>query len=348
MNYKDFYKQIQESSLSNLYLFAGSETYIAHSMLEKAIESLLSEEERAFNLVRLKSDQLAFSEFLNAIETLPFFGSNKVISVNCPAIFSSALWSDANLKEFKHRLDQEKLNGCHVFFLCDRVDGRNKFYKAFKSLGRIVECEKISHGELITWVQQKFASRHVKIDQKALKAFATHCGYLNPDLEIDLYHLESDINALSMEFKGGKIDEAVILQRFDNADESNVFKAIDAMFDGSGDALEKVDLLIKRGEPALKLLYMIHRHIRQLLGVKVCLVQKKSQLEIEQELGLKSFVAKKSIAQSGAFSLGALYELLHIANEMDFSFKNTALIADENAMLYLLIFQIKEKRASRV
>lgn len=347
MNYKEFYQQVQGDSLKPLYLFTGKENYIANSMVQRAVESLLNEEQREFNLIELKGEQLEFSDFLNAIDTLPFFGGKKVVVVDCAAIFNSGMWSDSNLKEFKAKFDKKKsvnAQACDqiVLFLSETTDGRNKFFKAFKSLGEIVECDKLTQEELTTWISQKFNSFGVKISQKAIKSLAMHSGYLNEELKIDLYHLESDIKSLSMEFKDGKIEESTILDRYDNAKQSNVFKAIDAVFEHSSSALDEIDLLIKRGEPSLKLLFMIHRHIRQLLAVKLYLSNQKTQMQIEQDLGLKSFVAKKAISQASHYSLEDLRAFLEMAAEIDFAYKNLSFSGDEFQMIYLLLFKIGE------
>lgn len=344
MNYKDFYKEINNKTLGSLYLFTGREMFIANSMLEQAIASVLDEGQREFNFVELKEDKLEFSEFYNALNTLPLFCDKKILVIRCEAIFNSALWSDADLKRLKSFFEKNAISDTIVFFISEKVDARNKFYKAIRSLGKIVQYDKINESELVAWISKQFALFRVKIEQKVIKAFAVHCGYLNSDFDIDLYHLQSDIKALAMEFQGSSISERVILSRYDNSQEANLFKAIDSIFEQSKDCYEKWNLLIDRGEPALKLLFMLHRHLRQLLGVKLSISLGKTQRQIEEEMNLKNFVAKKYISQSKRFELPRLYELLENAAKIDFAFKNLGVGAGEDVrMLQTLVYQIAGK-----
>lgn len=340
MNYRDFYQEISDKRLSALYLFTGAEMFIANSMLEQAIASVLEEESREFNLMELKGDKLEFGEFYNALNTLPLFSDKKIVVVRCEAIFSSSLWSDADLKKIKDFFEKN-VTDTLVFFFAESPDGRNKFFKALKSLGKIVQYDKIAESELVSWIVKQFGLCDAKIEQKAIKAFAKHCGYLNPDFNINLYQLQSDIKALAMEFQGNAINEKVILARYDNSQEANLFKALDAIFGGEKDGYKRWNLLIKRGEPALKLLFMLHRHIRQLLGVKLALELGKTQLQIEKEMNLKGFILKKYMMQAKRFRLEELYALLEDAAEIDYAFKNSALSEGEDIrMLSTLIYQI--------
>lgn len=344
MNYKDFYQEINNKSPGSLYLFTGREMFIANSMLEHAINCVLDKGAREFNLVELKGDKLEFGEFYHALNTLPLFSDKKIVVVHCEAIFNSALWSDADLKRLKSFFDKDAISDTMVFFMSEKVDARNKFYKAIKNLGKIVQYDKIDESELVAWIAKQFALCRVKIEQKAIKSFAKHCGYLNPDFDIDLYHLQSDIKALAMEFQGSCINEKLILSRYDNSQETNLFKAIDSLFEQSQDAYKRWNLLIDRGEPTLKLLFMLHRHLRQLLGVKLALSLGKTQRQIEEEMNLKNFVAKKYISQAKKFEFQRLYELLENATRIDFAFKNSAMASGEDVrMLQTLVYQISER-----
>lgn len=345
MNYKDFYQEINNKSLTTLYLFTGREMYIANSMLKLAINSVLKEEEREFNLIELKSEELEFSQFYNALNTLPLFSEKRIMVIQCNAIFNSALWNDGDLKCLKFFFEKNVQSDTLVFFISESVDERNKFFKAIKNLGKIVEYDKITEDELSEWINKQFKLSETKIEPKAIKAFARHCGYLNPDFDLDLYRLDSEIRALSMEFRGSSISEKIILSRYDNSQKANLFKALDAIFEKSENAYREWNLLIERGEPSLKMLFILHKHIRQLLAVKLALSFGKTQLQIEKEMNLKAFVAKKYISQSKHFSLHQLYEFLEIAIKIDFNLKNSAMTTQEDIrMIFTLICRITEKK----
>lgn len=324
MSYKEFYQAVSENALKSLYVFYGPEILLIDRMLEQAREKCLSPLTVDFNYVVVESDGIAFENAFGMVEMLPVMDIRRIVVFKNPLFIQKESWDEASLKTF---LQFHGASDCATTTILwvPTIDKRKKIFKEIAKIGEVIAFDALEEADLNKWLRQE-----VKKGGKVLSAgVASHLiersGYYHQDTEVDLYCMLGWLQTLLHQTPDMEIQKKDIDRILKFSVEANVFKLVDAVFEGQKKtAHQQVQALVASGEAELKLLFMLQRHIRQLLKVKQLHMEGFSQATISEMLSLKSFVVKKSLGHCNRLSVAQLREMLFLTERTDGYMKSSA------------------------
>ncbi len=338
MSYKDFYNDIKSNQLSSLYLLYGSEKLMIDRMLEQLINSALEPSMCSFNYIAKSAEDLSFAEAMSAVERLPLMDARIIVVISDADLLMSSQWTDDERKNF---IDYHKDNSTLTTVLvAAHVDKRKQFYKQIKKVGKVIEFDRLDERTLAKWIAQEAKRMGKSIQMNTARRLVDKLGYTNKDAKIDLYGVASTLQRICDLTKSDSIEAENLDEVVDNSLEANIFKMIDALFEGHAkQAFQQFRRLLANGEVAIKINFMIHRHLRQLQKIKYLAEQNYSAKSIESALGLKSFVVRKALGQLKHFSADELKQLLEVAIACDLQQKSSldSNVAVENLMAAILL-----------
>lgn len=324
MSYKEFYQAVSENTLKPLYVFYGPEILLIDRMLEQAREKCLSSLTVEFNYAIVESDNITFEQSFGMVEMLPVMDNRRIVVFKNPLFIQKELWDESSLKSF---LQFHSVADCTTTTILwvPTIDKRKKIFKEISKIGDVISFDALDEGDLNKWLRQE-----VKKGGKILSAaVATHLiersGYYHQDTEVDLYCMLGWLQTLLHQTSDVEILKKDVDHILKFSVEANVFKLVDAVFEGQKTvAQQQIQALIASGEAELKLLFMLQRHVRQLLKVKQLHQEGFSQATISEMLSLKSFVVKKSLGHCNRLSLAQLREILFLTERTDGYMKSSA------------------------
>ncbi len=336
MSYKVFYNDIKSGQLSSLYLLHGSEMLMIDRMLEQLIDSALAPATRSFNYIAKSGEELGFGEAMQAVERLPMMDQRIIVVIrNADSLLSSQWTDDERSHFFNYHKDNATLT---TVLVVSQVDKRKRSYKEIQKIGKAIAFERLDEKTLAKWISQEVKRLGKKIDVKTAHRLVAKLGYTNKDATINLYGVLSTLQRICDLTKSDTIGAENLDEVVDNSLEANIFKMIDALFEGRGQqAFRQFKRLLASGEVAIKISFMIHRHLRQLQKINHLARQNYSAVSIEAALGIKGFVVRKALAQLRRYSAADIKQLLEAAIACDLQLKSAL---DGNAAVENLMAQI--------
>ena len=305
--------------MNNLYLLSGDDEFAKEEYLEKLKENF-GELKKGINYLMFDKDNI--SSLGSEISTYSFFSNSKFIVVNVPKSrkqsnedsdeevdykISASDWLSDDLEE--KILDM--MDDITLVFI-EVGSSKGKLFKFVSTNGKAVSFEKKKPYELVSWLNAYALSKDMQMSKDVCEYFLDVCGSDKIRISNEIEKLISycDNNVITkndIDSVCTMTSEVIIFNLTDNLGLRNKKKA-----------LENLEGLLSNKEPIQKILVMITRHIKQLIIVKECLEQ---GLNIEKELGIKSYPATKYKSQVRNFTKIELIKLFKELAELDINSK---------------------------
>jgi len=325
---RQFQQSMKLGIFSPVYLFFGNEPFLIDKGLDLLRESALGND--TFNLDIFDGETSSPKDVAEAAMTSPFFGERRLVVVkNIPWLArkrskvineeddedESAPGVDINpLLEY---LEEPNPSAILALTMEGNAEKSRKLVKMVQKVGRLVECSAYKGEELLVWLNQEVRHRGYQAERRALDLLILACGnnmmYLNNELDkLCLYCRET--KNITAEAAHLMVSQTSALSIFDLLD------AV-AMKDGVR-SISLFRKMTKEGEPAQKILAMMGKQFRDMLGVKELASQGLKAREIADRLNLRSvYMVEKYIRYARCFSsqtlLSAMEQLLNadVANK---------------------------------
>ncbi len=315
----------------------GQDNFRSREKLNEIIERFKKDGKNDLSLEIFDGENLEFNFFKNALTTLSFFSSKKLIIVkNLLAKGSTKLLEE--FSEYKSQLDSK--DTVVVFWEEKDPDKRTKLFKFFKKTGKCQEFKLLENYQITDWIKKELEKTNTAktgsclISSEAQKKIAAFVGS-------NLWQMKNEINKLAS-YKLGRIESDDIDTLVASSITSNVFDIVDALGNkNQKDALKFLHEQLEKGENAIYLFTMIVYQFRNLIKVKSCFgsaAETESPQSISKETGLHPYVAQKTIAQTKKFSLTELKENYQKLLNFDLLIKTGKI--EPVAALDLLIIQM--------
>ncbi len=338
MSYKAFYNDIKTNQLSALYLLYGSEKLMIDRLIEQLVDSVLEPTMRSFNYIEKSGEALAFDEAMRTVERLPMMDQRLIVVIRAADFINSTDWSDEARRHFiDYHKDKATLT---TVLVSDAVDKRKQAYKQIKKVGKVYNFDRLDQKTLAKWIAQEVGRLGKSISAGTTQLLIDKLGYTNKDATIDLYGVLNIVQRICALTKRDQIVAADLDDVIDNSLEANIFKMIDALFEGRAElAYAQFNRLLSNGEVAIKICFMIHRHLRQLQKIDYLSSRNYSASAIETALALKGFVVRKALAQLRRYASDDLRRLLAASIACDLQLKSAVAgnVAVENLMAQILL-----------
>jgi DNA polymerase-3 subunit delta len=156
--------------------------------------------------------------------------------------------------------------------------------------------------------------------------------------------MANEISKLVLFTSGRRIEEEDVKRLVSHAQEANVFAMVDAILESkAGIAEQLLKRLLESGAAPAYLLVMLSRQVRLIIRAKELRRQDKSEVEIQDRLGLTSeFTLRKILEQAARYPMSQIIDLYHRLLEADLSVK-TGKYTGELA-LNILIAELCQRR----
>ncbi len=163
-------KQIAARQFAPVYLLMGDEPYFIDSLSTQLADSILSEEEKAFNQLVVYGKDTEAGAVINFCRQVPMMGSYQVVIVK----------EAQQLRGLeKLSLYTQSLSPTTILVLCHKeknMDKRWQLYKQIEKSGVVFESVRPRDYEISTWLSEYVRSKGCTIDPKAISMLTDFLG----------------------------------------------------------------------------------------------------------------------------------------------------------------------------
>jgi DNA polymerase-3 subunit delta len=356
LSYREAMHNIALGIISPVYLLFGEEEYHQEKLIAALRSALLTDILPDFNDSKEDGSQLTGAQVADMANQLPFMAPRRLLLVEQPGFFPYTSKQGKAKEEDEAEADspeqeeiQAKKTGnsrqakgkkdgkimeqvlldylekpaettCLIFWCRqNRPDRRSKLVAAIEQLGGLVETPRLKAGDVLGELRHMAQASGKSFGPGALEYLARNS---QPDLRILASELEKcltyagDETTVSLD-----MIQAVMTPSL----EADVFSMVDFMGKKQGAlAIRQLRGLLTRGEPALRILFMIARQYRLIFRAKVYLNKGYQKPQIVQALNCHPFVAEKAMQQSRNFTFRELEKAMEILLEKDLALKSGA------------------------
>lgn len=327
-----------EKQIPQVYLFYGEEGYLIQLSTRKIVDSLLTQEEREFNLISLETDPQV-AELLHLVESAPFFGEHKVVIVRNSKLFQAPRRKASDMQEAEEAdatggeggeekkdaadsadprlLDLLAHMPCYttLIFLAVKADKRRKLMKTVAEHGVVYELnpfKPMEEREIRTWVEEYLATLGKRLHREAMDYLMAVVSTMS---QIPRGFLSSEIEKAAL-FVGDDpiIGREALEEVMAAVPEISAFAMTDALARRNvAQALARLEELFVSKEPPLKIIGLLAYNVRRWWQVRQVMDRQGSEAEMLIALGNKGGspgMARRAIAQGRSFRDTALKQAL--------------------------------------
>lgn len=316
-----------DAPLPLVYL-CGKERFLIDRATEAIKSALLQPATREFNYDVLHAKEAGVPKILACVRTVPMMAKRRLVLVRD----ADELSAD-ELAGLLRYVEAPFPEAC-LCFIAEKADLRLKFFTAFKKHGLLLKLDPLTDRQLPGFVEAEAKRLKVTLQPGAAARIAEEIG-------ADLGQLVDALERLACYVAAGApiriadVEEVVATTR-----QHSVFELIDAV--GAGDKSAALSLLagmMALREPALRLLAMLARHIRQLWQTRDLLSQGRPGVgEVASALGVLPFVATKLMDQARRLSplrVASMHEAIY---QVDRALKISKI--DDERLMEQLVLQL--------
>jgi DNA polymerase-3 subunit delta len=285
-------RELIDGLLRSVYLISGPEHYQCQAAVDMIRSKALSAESAAFDYSEFSSSDTSMDEIIKTANTFPMVSARRLVLVT----------EVERLKESEQELLLDSLKSLSLrttlILLATDLDHRKKFFKTLQEKHCVVECQKLKGIALEKWAEAHIRKHGYVISSSAIKRIVDLAGS-------DLQSLSAELEKLMLyagnekSITNNAIDDLVRSSR-----QHGIFELIDAISRRDRNAsLSLLSNLLGMGEHPLVVVAMMARHCRQILIVKECLHNGKSNRETGNIAQIPFFILEQFIRQSRSADL---------------------------------------------
>lgn len=299
----------------------GTNAYLVKSELQQRVNAFLQEHgDLAYE--RFDGEALSFETLRDAVQSLPFLASKKLVVVR------DAAGNKALTEKFEEII---KLTGetTDLIIVETKFDKRSVYYKLLKSKTDLKEFNDLDERALAQWVQQTAGTFEATIGPAEAALLVDRIGN-------NQMMLASEVEKLAS--YDPKITKEAIMKLTEPTPQSTIFELVEAAFSGQqakAIALYK-DQRQQKVEPQ-QILAMLAWQLHVLAVVKAG--ANKTPEEIAKTAKLNPFVVRKTQNLARSLSMLQLKDLIKTIVDCDKRMKSEAIDADE--ALSFIILKLK-------
>ncbi|MBR5741651.1 MAG: DNA polymerase III subunit delta [Firmicutes bacterium] len=337
---------LESGALAGAVLLFGRERYLVKNAENAIATRFVNPAVKELDLTRIEADAFSVNGLVEQCETLPVFSEKRVVIVRdlpqlegkTPKGFTEE--NETELLAYVKNVPETTV----LVFVSKSVDKRAKLFKAIPNAYEFGPVERN--------VLEKFAARTLApygktIAPAAFRLLVERTGYY-PDAfrktaqreyDYTLYHLENDLAKLAGGTEAAEIGEADVEELVGGNLETDVFRILDAAFEGrTGESLAQLRNLLRSGESVFKILGLLVSQLEIMTVAKEMQEDRKPLPAMVEALGVHEYRIKKSLPLVRSRSAAQLEETFRFALEIDRSIKTGAL--EGPVALELLIARI--------
>ena len=328
---------LKSKNLGRLYMFHGEETFLLHHYLEQMKKQLLDELTESFNSHRLNNETFDMRSFADAVENLPMMAENTFVQVDDVDPFKMNEADRARMTEILSDIPDY----CTVVFTFETVawkpDKRlKKLWEAIDGNAEIVEFAKQDQKDLIAWVTRHFAAHKKQIDSGL-------CAYLIDITGGTMTALSGEIDKISAYSGADHIKKSDIDAVTEPVLDAVVFQMTELLSAGRyGEALLKLQQLLKMQEEPIKILGAVGGHFRRISTARTLLDNGRNASDLQKLCApMPDFAARKTMEAARRVTPDFCRKAASLLLETDYRMKTS--FDDNERLLELLVLQLSQE-----
>lgn len=328
MDQKAFAQQLHKGEIHEIYYFYGEEKLLLEQSIKALKEKLLPAGLEDFNFDRYAGDKVTPRQIAEMAMNLPFMAERRLLVIDSPLSFLSIPKSDKegqeSLRQLLQYLEQPNPQCCLILRGESSLNKTGEINKCLQEKAVLVEFATVKGKALESWIVDYLSQNGQTIQREAVE-------YLSAMNSFDLEIMEKELDKLSLFTQGqGEITKQQVVDIVTRTIEANIFDLSDHLGHKRGrEALQVLQNMLTLGEPPLKILAILVKHIQNLLLVKDYQGQGMNDSQIKEKTKLHPYVIKKSAGQAKRFTVHQLITALGMLLEAEVELKSTATPADE-------------------
>jgi len=306
-------ESVDKGEIPAVYLWYGEDRFLIQEALKVLKSFYFMTDSSGSGIEIVSAKELSPAAIIERANTMSFF-ANRLVVVEDVTYFQDG--QTADLEPFLAYFLDPNPATC-LLFIAESVHRGRKFYKALVKMtnGEIMEFCGPQRQEWPAWVQGELKAREKSMDTQVVAQFiewaGPHTGVISQELDKLIIYV-GDRKKITLE------DIQAITPR---SIETTVFELLDAVASQSSAKALKALREVLRKEPALKVLAMLVRQVRLLLGCDALRRQGGQVGEAPSALGISPFEAKKIWYQSARLSTKQLSKALSECLNTDLALK---------------------------
>jgi DNA polymerase-3 subunit delta len=292
---EEYLKRLHKDGVPSISCFIGEEKFWFDECLQEISAQLFSSDEEDFGRTVRSVQGLSPEECLAEMATPPFFGSARLL------VFLDLHKTSAPLEEAVLKGLERLAEGTYLVLYGQKIDKRRALGKTLSGKHAYVDCAVLKPYQAQEWVCQEARRQGVRLDQKMAHLLVERRGTAPGLLRGEL------IKASLFQGKEATITWNEWQDLIGSATETNIFGLLDGVAQGkTGQALSHLRQLVRMGEPEPLILFMLGKHIRQLVWAVIIREAGGNPGVLQKELGCHPYVAEKTWEQAKSFKLAWL------------------------------------------
>lgn len=327
---------IKAKKPAHLYIFYGEEMFLLRYYLAALKKLLVDDLTESFNFHRLTNETFDLQSFADAVENLPMMAESTMVQVDDIDLFKLG------------ESDREKVISvisdipeyCTVVFTYEttpwKPDKRlKKLWDAVSDHAQIVEFARQDQRDLIPWVTRHFAAQSKRIKPDL-------CAYLIDITGGTMTALEGEIRKICAYSGADEIQKSDIDAVTEPVLDAVVFQMTDLLGQGRyGEALRKLDTLLKMQQEPIAILGAVGGHFRRIGTARTLLDGGRNPSELMKLCGMADYAARKTMDAARRFSPEYCRKAANLVLETDYQMKTS--FDDPERLLELLILQLAQE-----
>ncbi len=298
-----------------VYLLLGEEEWLAEEALRTLLRDLLPASERDLNLDITDATEMPIQEIIARCETLPFFGSRRVVVLRRGEVLRPA-----DQDALAAYLDQGPPPSV-LIVIAEKLDRRRRLFTVLQRTARSIPCRRLDPQELPPWVRARVEAAGKTIAPEAAEVLVVLVGGALRELGTEIDKLVSYVGTRRA------ITADDVREVASHVAESTVFELMDAVGLRQAERALRMLQVVLAEEPPVKVLFMLGDQIRMLLRTKA--LQERNpvpgrrppQDAIRAALGTRAFLYERYRAQVTAFGRMDVARILGMLVEADTEIK---------------------------
>ena len=327
---------IRSGTPDRFYIFHGEEVFLLHHYFEQLKKLLLDDLTESFNFRKLTQESFDIQSFADCVEAMPMMAEHTLVQVDEVDIFKLPDSDRIKIAEVLSDIPDY----CTVVFTYETVSWKPD--KRFKKLWDViqdnavtVEFAKQGQRELIAWVSRHFLTRGKRISNDL-------CAYLIDITDGAMTALAGEINKITSYSGADEIKKSDIDAVTEPVLDAVVFQMTDLISEGKyGQALQKLQILLKMQEEPLGILGAIGGHFRRVSTARTLLDHGRGSAELMRLCRMQDYPARKTMDAARRFRPEFCAKAAELVLETDYRMKTS--FDDPDRLLELLILQLAQE-----
>lgn len=328
-------ESIVKGKIPPVYLWYGEDRFLIQEALQVLKSFYFMTDPSGSGIERVSAKELSPLGIVERANTISFF-ANRLVIVDEVTYFQDG--QTADLEPYWGYFSNPNPATC-LLFIAESVHKGRKFYKAVDRVGGILEfCAPKRPQEWLAWVQSELKVREKLMDTHVATRFIEwaghHTGVLSQELD-KLVIFTGDRRKITLE------DIQAVTPR---TMEASIFDLLDAVAVRTSAKALKTLREVLREEHPLKVLALLVRQVRLLLGCNALRRRGGNVAEAPALLGISPYEAQKVWQQSVRVSTDVLAQALSECLNTELAFKTGG--GDPGLLLEMMIIKFCGEKVS--